>query len=330
MNMAVIKAVVDVLRVSILALVSCLLSPKKHVSRAWSSEYTFRLAKRLLRESSSQPLPWLRARQKLLKLYSPDLLKVTQHSEDIAGVPCISFCPKNTAKPDTLIIYFHGGGYAVGSADGYSLTQAKIALSAQAQVVGVEYRLAPENRVPAAQEDCLAVTEALIDLYPERTIILMGDSAGGGLCLATLNALGNANLIESISASVLISPWLTPFQPELLEIEHEQSDILDRVILTHWVKAFSAGDASEATYVDFGDIDVSALPPLYIQAAGAEVFSRQIEHFVEKLRQAEASHQYDVFDGQFHVFQTFSPLVREADQAISKIGEFVRRQVRSR
>jgi len=316
-------AIFDVVRITSLTLISCISSPKKFPQRSWLSEFTFRLAKRLLQESVGKPIPWLRTRQKILKLYSPDLLKTAKQKEQIAGVPCLAFVPKKIANPDTVIIYFHGGGYVVGSADGYSSTLAKIALVAKAKVVGLEYRLSPEHGMPAAQEDCLAVTQYLITQHKDKKVILMGDSAGGGLCLATLNSLGNIGLLSRISAAVLISPWLTPADSNTLELAHEASDILDHSVLGHWFNSFNTGLAQHKRLFDFTNINVNALPPLYIQAAGAEVFSKQIQCLVEKLEQAGNAYQYDLFEKQFHVFQTFAPLVREADEALERIGKYV-------
>jgi acetyl esterase/lipase len=278
----------------------------------------------MLRESVGKPITWLRARQEWLTLYSPDRWKVIKKSEMLGKVACISMTPKQGGDSGALIIYFHGGGYVVGSAEGYSLCMAKIALASKAKVVGVEYRLAPEHALPAAQQDCLAVTQALIQMNQGKKIILMGDSAGGGLCLATHNGLVALGLHQNISAMVLISPWLAPLDPQALECQHEASDILDSVVLAHWLKQFFRQDKTPRELVDFSDINTSVLPPLYIQAAGKEVFSKQIAVFVERLDRENAEHQYHVFDGQFHVFQTFSPLVREADKALNKIGDYVR------
>jgi len=317
-------ALLDVLRISGITIFSCISSPKKFPQRSWPSEFTFRLAKRLLQESVSKPIPWLRARQKILKLYSTDLLKVSLRKERIGGVNCLVILPKRMKQPDTVILYFHGGGYVVGSADGYSVTLAKLALASEAKVVAVEYRRAPDYPLPAAQEDCLAVTKAIIEVDKDKKLVLIGDSAGGGLCIATLNALRKANLDTVIAASVLISPWLTPIDSNTLERNHEVSDILDAAVLNHWVNSFDTGIDEHRALVDFSDIDVSKLPPIYIQAAGVEVFSKQIQCFIEKLKKANAHYRYDVFDEQFHVFQTFAPLVREADEALERVGAYVK------
>lgn len=316
-------AIIDILCAGIISLVSMLCKPGRHNARSWLTEYTFRFIKRLVNQASVRPIPWMRARQDLLKLYSPDQRKVSCRRENIGGIDCLVTVPKLNLDPGNVVIYFHGGGYNVGSPEGYRLTMAKIALASDARVIGVKYRLAPEHDIPAAQEDCLAVTEALIDGAKGKALTLMGDSAGGALCLATLKALSNADLHKKISACVLISPWVEPLDTQALALENEPTDILDRHITHHWKQHFYH-DSAQDTYLVHAQVDISILPKLYIQAAGAEVFFSQIDRLAKRLEQEGCDLKYDVFEGQFHVFQTFAPLVREADGALEKIGQFVR------
>jgi acetyl esterase/lipase len=316
-------AIFDICRAATVSLGSMLYKPTRHPARSWLSEFTFRFIKYLIDKASVRPATWLRDRQNLLKLYAGDQNKVTCQNENIGGVDCLVTVPKSLPDPDNVIIYFHGGGYNVGSPEGYRLTMAKIALASEARVIGVKYRLAPEYEIPAAQEDCLAVTEALIDASSGKKLSLMGDSAGGALCLATLKALSNADLHKKISSCVLISPWIEPLDIDALAVENESTDILGRHITHHWKQNFYAGN-SQDTYLVHDQVDATILPKLYIQAAGAEVFISQINRLVARLEKAECDLSYEVFEGQFHVFQTFAPLVREADDALSKIGAFVR------
>jgi epsilon-lactone hydrolase len=320
------SAIIDIVRVSLGAVVSMLVKRARLPERAWSSEFTFRLAKQLIDESKTQPVTWLRERQALLTLIDGDLFKVSCQSEVIGKVECLAVTPKNIISIDKTIIYLHGGGYTVGSAKAYRLTLAKLAVASQAKVIGVEYRRAPEHEIPAAQEDCLTVSEVLIEQYRETSemaLILMGDSAGGALCLATLNALANADMHKDIAACVLISPWISPLDSSVLTVENEVSDILDRGITEHWKQNFYLHEGQKV-YLEQMDIDPAILPSLYIQAAGAEVFIGQIDSFVAGLKQAGCELRYEVFEGQFHVFQTFAPLVREANDAIGRIGEFLK------
>jgi len=320
-----INAIFDVMRISICSLLDCFISPNKLPARPWLTEYTFRLAKRTLHESKNKPIPWLRDRQKLLKMYAPFMFKTTRENEIIAGVACVTYRPSHIPSPDVIVVYLHGGGYVVGSADGYSLTLANVALKTHAIVVGIEYRLAPEHPLPAAQSDCLAVTESILanPLYEGKKVILMGDSAGGGLCLSVIHHLSHQANIRQPDACVLLSPWLAPLDKDGLTLENEDTDILDKSLLDRWVSEFVSDENSDGPLVDFRNINLTTLPPLYIQAAGAEVFLKQITAFVKRLNDEGVEHYIDVFEQQFHVFQTFSPLVKQADEAIEKIAHYI-------
>ena len=326
-------AALDVLFTFFKILVSCLVNPKKLPQRSWRGEFIFRLAKSFLSRSIGKDFKWIRARQNLLTLYSPDLLKVKSERIDIAGVSCITLQAKNNPSSNKVIVYFHGGGYAVGSAAGYKLTGAKLALACQAKVVLVDYRLAPDFALPAAQEDCFTVTQSLISQEPNRKIILMGDSAGGTLCLSTMKRLKDASTDQQdiptkIAACVLISPWVAPLSYKNLSLENESSDMLDRHITQYWVDTVYLSEALKYD-IDYSNLETLDLskenwPKIYIQAAGAEVFLSQVQKFSTQLTTLGVEHCFDVFSDQFHVFQTFAPLVPEAQKALNDIAQFVR------
>tara|TARA_R110002167_G_scaffold24249_5_gene85612 strand:+ start:519 stop:1514 length:996 start_codon:yes stop_codon:yes gene_type:complete len=327
--LAVLDVFYAVLKVLVSCLTSFLMGNDKLPERSWRGEFIARLAKSLLTRSINKDFDWIRSRQAVLTLYSPDLLKVEKVKADIAGVPCITLQPKKLSDPKKVIVYFHGGGYAVGSAAGYQLMGAKLALMCQAKVVLVDYRLVPDYALPAAQEDCYAVTQELIQKFAGHKIILMGDSAGGALCLSTLKRLNDASNsgLTEIAASVLISPWVAPLSYKNLSLENEGTDMLDRHITQYWVDTFCQSDAQRKE-VDFSDIQTLGLakehwPSLYIQAAGAEVFLGQVQTLSEQLNAIGAEHDLDIFTDQYHVFQTFSPLVPEAKDALKAIASFV-------
>lgn len=327
-------AAIDVFATLIKTFISCLFNRKKLPKRSWRGEFISRLAKDFLLRSIGKDFSWIRSRQNLLSLYSPDLLKVNSEIRLISDVPCIQVQVKNMPESDRVIVYFHGGGYAVGCAKGYALTAAKLALLCQAKVILVDYRLVPEFALPAAQEDCYSVTRSIIQNHTSKKIILMGDSAGGALCLSTLNRLQQHNnsvevsAVKSISAAVLISPWVAPLSYQNLSLENEATDMLDRNITQYWVDIFYQNEAQKID-IDFSDLETLKLdqnewPKLYIQAAGVEVFLKQVLTFSEQLKQMDIEHQIDVFEDQFHVFQTFAPLVPEARTALESIARFVR------
>ena len=328
--LAVLDVFYTVLKTLVSCLISCLRGGQKLPKRSWRGEFIARLAKSLLTRSIGKNFEWIRSRQQVLTLYSPDLLKINSEETDIAGVPCIILQAKKCFEPERVIVYFHGGGYAVGSASGYKLMGAKLALMCQAKVVLVDYRLVPNHPLPAAQDDCYAVTDALIQKSSAQKIMLMGDSAGGALCLSTLKRLNEASTeaLKKVTASVLISPWVAPLSYHNLSLENEGTDMLDRNITQYWADTFCQSNAQKQE-VDFSDINNLGLakahwPKLYIQAAGAEVFLGQVQALSKQLNEIGIEHDMDIFADQFHVFQTFSPLVPEAKDALMAIASFIK------
>lgn len=326
-------AVLDVLFTSLKTILSCLINRRKLPQRSWRAEFVQRLAKSLLTRAIGKPFSWVRQRQAVLTLYSPALFRVKRIRSNIAGVPCIELKPKS-GETDKTLIYFHGGGYAVGSATGYQLMGAKLALRCQANVILVDYRLIPEHPLPAAQDDCYAVVRESLRDGRGGNYYLMGDSAGGALCLSSLKRLQqnteNVDVsVKDICACVLISPWLTPLHPERLTIENERHDILDRAITDNWVNAFFL-EENLRSELEFDNseslgIEKELVPPIYLQVAGAEIFIGQVLAFAEQLKTGGYVYQLDLFDDQFHVFQTFAPLVPEAEDALDKLAEFISR-----
>lgn len=328
-------AIIDVLLTTARVLLSFLSNRNKLPKRSWRSEFVSRLARDFLNRSIVHPYNWMRQRQACLTLYSPDLFKVRVEQQAFAGVSCLVVCPKSS-KASKTIVYFHGGGYALGSAKGYQLTAAKLALKAKAKVILVDYRRVPAAALPAAQEDSFAVVNMLLQDDRSQRLVLMGDSAGGALCLATLKRLNQIKakqdseekMLSRISACVMISPWVAPLNPEKLSIENASCDILNASITQHWVNTFFLNE-THREWIDFSEVsalDIAPVdwPKLYIQVAGAEVFYNQVNDLSVQLKLIGVSHEFDVFPDQFHVFQTFSPIVPEADDALSAIAQFVR------
>lgn len=331
-----VTALLDILRISALTLVSMVFHSSRHSSRlpsqaskrSWLTEFTFRLAKQLLNESKTQSHKWLRERQKILKMYSPAMLKVRYEKVSINGVPCMWCRPKKlltASQNKRTIIYYHGGGYVIGSSSGYQNMIAQLAIASGANIISVDYRLAPEHHLPAAQEDALTVAEYFLKQESDCKIVLAGDSAGGGLCIATCLALSKMGF--QANACVLISPWVAPEDLSGSMIEQEKNDILDREVTTRWINTYVNNGSPDDHRVSFLNTDLAGLPPTYIQAAGAEIFIDQIRAYYQRMQDHHISVELEVFEDLFHDFQTLGPLIPQAEKAIAMIGRFIEKQL---
>ena len=226
------------------------------------------------------------------------------------------------ARNDRGVLYFHGGGYVLGSLDTHAELMARIAASCRAPVLGVDYRLAPEAPFPAAVDDAVASYERLIEqgISPDA-IVVAGDSAGGGLAMALLLALKNAGKPLPAGA-MLLSPWtdLTA-TGDSLKTRAELDPMISPDLLQPMADTYVAdGDAADPLASPlFGDL--SGLPPLLIQVGDHEVLLDDSTRLAERARAANVDVSLDIVDGAFHVFQN-QPDLPESVTALQAMGEF--------
>lgn len=322
-----LKNSIDILGTSSSALSSMMVRRGSLAARSWRAEFACRFIQKLLHQSLGKPHDWLRDCQKILAMRGPALLKVDSEFTEINGVACLQCSPKSERRTSIpTIVYFHGGGYVVGSVQAYHYTLAKLALLCNARVVGVDYRLAPEYPFPAPQQDALNVVDAILEnATPQDHVFLAGDSAGGGMVLNTLRELKEQGRSGAIDGAVLISPWVRPFEPECLQHEFEEHDILSERLLERWSGCFGDNHTESVRVSDFSETSFIGFPPVYVQAGGSEMFLPQVDELVKRLRADRVNTSYDVFPDMFHVFQTFSPLVPEADRALALIAKKIER-----
>lgn len=322
-----LKKTIDIFGAASSAFSSMVVRRDSLAARSKRAEFTCRFVQKLLSQSLDKPHDWLRDSQKILAMRGPTLLKVNSGHVEIAGVPCLECAPKaERRKSIPTIVYFHGGGYVVGSVQGYHYTLAKLALLCNARVIGVDYRLAPEHPFPAPQQDALAVVNAILEkATPQDHVFLAGDSAGGGMALNTLRELKEQGRSGAIDGAVLISPWIRPFDPECLDQDVAPHDILSEALLDRWSGCFGDNHTESVRVSDFSETSFIGFPPVYVQAAGSEMFRPQVDDLVKRLRADRVNTSYDVFPDMFHVFQTFSPLVPEADRALALIAKKIER-----
>jgi monoterpene epsilon-lactone hydrolase len=273
--------------------------------------------------SKHRGIVWLRAVQSAFVLPSPVLSQVKPTPIETSGVRCRWIAPLEAPNAKRTIVYFHGGGYVIGSLDTHRDVMARLAVGACARVLGVDYRLSPEHPFPAAQEDCLAATRfAIAQAGSASRVVLAGDSAGGALCIATLCALRDAG--EPLpAAAVLLCPWTDPLAEGGSMEANAPYDFGDREVLVDWIGKHMAGGDPRDPRVAPLHARLEGLPPLLVQAGGAEILRDQIEAFVDRARAARVAVRLDVYPDMVHVFQTEAALLTDAERALDEIARFV-------
>lgn len=242
---------------------------------------------------------------------------------EIDGMSAIRARP-NCGEPERALLYLHGGGYCVGSWGTHKGLITHLAVSANAGVYAPNYRLAPEDPHPAALEDALRAYRWLLTqgVSPER-ITVSGDSAGGGLALATVIAIRDSELPPPASV-VLISPWvdLCGDTPSMTE-----NVALDPMLRPAWSHACAAMYLAGRDAKDPACSPLFAshrnLPPLLIQTGSDEIIVDDSRRLAVRCREAGTDVTLQEFDGLWHDFQTHAGVLETADAALRKIAEFI-------
>ena len=232
-------------------------------------------------------------------------------------------------SPDAAVLYLHGGGYVIGSPRSHRHLAAAIGAAAEAAVLLPDYRLAPEHPFPAALDDAVIAYRWLLEknVAPQR-IVIAGDSAGGGLTVATLLALRDAGA-PMPAAGVCISPWvdLSCSLPT-----HTTRAAVDPIVTREGVgamaTAYLAGQDPKTPLASPLFADLRGLPPLLIHVGDDEVLLDDSLELADRARKAGVDVTLDVRPQMIHVWHWFFPMLDEGQQAIDRIGEFVRARVK--
>jgi len=244
------------------------------------------------------------------------------------GVPC-EWVDAPSAAADAAILYLHGGGYVCGSIDSHRAHVARLSAACGARGLVVDYRLAPEYPHPAAVEDAVAAYGWLLDqgLAPTR-IAVAGDSAGGGLTVATLLALRDDGR-PLPSCGVCISPWtdLTCTSQSMTALA-EVDPMVKPNVLRRMAAAYVAGGDPRAPLASPLFADLHGLPPLLVHVGTAETLLDDATALAARARAAGVDVTLEAWDDMIHVWHCFAPLLPEAEQAIAKVGAYVRARLR--
>ena len=230
------------------------------------------------------------------------------------------------ACANRVVLYLHGGGFQVGSLDSHRELMASISQMSGAYVLGVDYRLAPEFRYPAALYDASAAYEWLLASgLPPDAIALAGDSAGAGLALSTLLSLRDASL-PLPAAAVLMSAWtdLTA-SGETYETRGTSDPIHQRPMILAMARNYlRPQDDARDPLISPLFADLAGLPPLLIQVGDRETVLSDSTSLAERARGAGVNVDLQVWENMIHVFQQFPAELEEANAALQSIGAFLK------
>lgn len=249
---------------------------------------------------------------------------VCTESVDANGVPA-EWTATPGARMDRVILFLHGGGYISGSIRSHRHMIAEAGRQAQARTLALEYRLAPENPFPAALEDALAGYRFLLDagIDPAR-IALAGESAGGGLAVATLVALRDAGLPLPVCVWCS-SPWVDLEQSgETMASKAPVDPLIQRTYLAELAAAYLHGADPRTPLASPVYANLHSLPRMLIQVGSAETLLSDAIRLAAVAGEADVRVELQVWPRMIHAWHLFFPQLAAGREALAAVGAFVR------
>ena len=251
---------------------------------------------------------------------------VTYVDVDAAGVPAQWVTPDGASTG--VLVFFHGGGFCFCSMHSHRRLVGHLAKAARCRALTVDYRLAPEHPYPAALDDALAAYRWLLDQgsEPGRTAVA-GDSAGGGLAVALLLRVRDLGL-PLPAAAACMSPWVDLAMTGASVTTRADLDVRQDPLGTGWcARMYLDGRDPRDPTASPLYADLAGLPPLYVQAGDHDILLDDSLRLADKARAAGVDVRLDVFPEMPHAHQMWAGKVPEADDAVSRIGVYLRERL---
>ena len=239
-------------------------------------------------------------------------------------------CPAEwVAAPTTnlnrQVLYLHGGGYVQGSPDVYRLLAYHLSRFADARVLVLDYRLAPEHVFPAPIEDSVAAYKWMLaqGAHPSK-ITVAGDSAGGGLTISTLVAIRDEGL-PMPTAGLCISPWTDlAATGDSIQTKRDIDPMLDIKTLRWFADLYLGGADANDPKASPLHADLTGLPPLLVQVGSDEILLNDATRLTARAEAAGVDATLRVWEGMMHVWPLFSALLSEGLDGLAEAGAFIR------
>lgn len=242
---------------------------------------------------------------------------------DIKGVHAALINTVNSNENKRVIVYLHGGCYVYGSVKNYCTIPVQLSSVTGIKVLSVNYGLAPENPFPRGLEDVINIYEYLLEEgYNPNNISIVGDSAGGGLALATVLKLRDLKL-DLPAALGLFSPWVDlTLKGDTIETLKEYDPILSKKQLEGAAKVYADKEELSNPLISPIFADYKDFPPMMILTGGREILLSDSMNLARKAALSKTNINLIVWDNLYHVFAADSNLP-ESKEAIEMLGAFL-------
>jgi monoterpene epsilon-lactone hydrolase len=283
-------------------------------------------AVRALLSSRPRPVGWAERRERLDAVghSSPLAADISLETVDANGVPAEwSLAPGSDRT--RVLLFLHGGGYCSGSIASHRGMVTEVGRAASMRTLALGFRLAPEHPFPAALEDALTAYDFLLDqgIVPDK-IAIGGDSAGGGLTLATLTSLRDAGK-PMPGCAWLVSPWVDLQMTGVSITEKADVDpLIQKPYLEELASAYLAGADPAGPLVSPLHADLAGLPPLLVQVGSAETLLDDALRIARRAGAADVRVSLEVWPHMIHAWHLWAAQLEDGRRAIASAGAFMR------
>ena len=252
---------------------------------------------------------------------------VTTEAIELGGIPAERHHPLD-GDPDRAVLHLHGGGYCIGGLASHRSFGTHLARASGADVLVVDYRLAPEHPHPAALDDATTAWHAAGDLVAGGPLALSGDSAGGGLALGLAARLRDDGQ-PGPRALALLSPWTDLTCSGTSNRTQAGVDpLLDADLVARWARDYAGSLPLDAPAVSPLFADLHGLPPLLVHATDAELIADDATRLAERARAHGVEVDLVFRPGLLHTWHVFAGAVPEADEDVAAVGRFLAEHLR--
>ena len=245
-------------------------------------------------------------------------------SDRVNGLAAEWLRPPAVLAEGRVVLYFHGGGYVVGSLNSVRCLASNLAKTLGVDLLALDYRLGPEYPFPACVEDGVLAYRLLLERgHAPHEIALAGDSAGGGLCIAVLLALRDGGY-RLPAGGLCFSPWLDlTLESRTFDDNAATDPIVQRWILAEMADWYLAGQDPKEPLASPTFADLRALPPLLLQVSSAECLAGDTARFAQVASDAGVEVTSQTWADMPHVWHAFAPRLPEAQQALLAAGDWL-------
>lgn len=248
--------------------------------------------------------------------------RVRLQARDVGGVRALEITPESWSGRGTLL-YLHGGGYCCCSSGTHRALVARLALATGVRALALDYRLAPEHPFPAPIEDVMAAHGALLsEGLPGGEVTLAGDSAGGGLAIASMVRMREEGR-ELPARAAVFSPWVDLSLSTPSIDRNEGTDFLSRGVLEFFSTSYLGREDPKSPLASPLYADLAGLPPLLVVTGELEILADEGRALAGRAEAAGVETTFREWKKCFHIFPSCAPILPEASAAIAETAEFL-------